>query len=122
VPEPVRRDGRADAGTAPAKLLADEHALEGAELEAAVGLRNVDVHQAELVGLRDHVCGVDRALVVLTLPRADLALGEVVRQVAQRPLLVRQPERDAAGGSFFDGRHRLKGTSTDWSVNRQSEA
>jgi hypothetical protein len=105
VPEPIRRDGRANPGAAPAELLADQQALERAELEAAVGLRDVDVHQAELVGLGDHVRRVDRALVVLAFLRADLPLGEVVRQVAKRLLLVRKPERDPAGGVLLDGRH-----------------
>src|SRR6266478_4357415 len=103
--ESVRRDGRADPRATPTELLTDQHPLERAELEASVGLWNVDVHQPELVGLRNHVRGVDRALVVLALLRADLSLGEVVRQLAKRLLLVPEAERDAAGGAFLESRH-----------------
>jgi hypothetical protein len=108
VAEPVRHDRRADPGAAPAELLADQHALEPAELEAPIGLRNVDVHQAELVRLGEHIRGVDRALVILAFLRPDLPLREVVGEVAQRLLLVGEPERDAAGGAFLECRHRLR--------------
>ena len=75
-------DGAPDTGAAPAELFADEHAFERTELETAVGLGNVDVHQAELVRLCDHVRRMGGVLVVLALLRTDLPLGEVVSQVA----------------------------------------
>src|SRR5438445_282149 len=46
---------RSDAGTAPVELLADEHAVEGVQTEAAVLRRDVEVHQPDLVALRDHL-------------------------------------------------------------------
>jgi hypothetical protein len=56
---------------------------------------------------------VGRLLVVLGGARADLLLGELPRQPAQRLLLAAERERDA-GGSFLDGRLR---SLTDWSIN-----
>ena len=105
VAEPVRCDRGADARAAPAQLLADQHPLERAELEAAVCLGHMDVHQTQLVRLREHLGRVRRALVVLAFLRPDLALREVVREVAQRLLLVGQAERDPAGRPFFERRH-----------------
>jgi len=55
----------------------------------------VRVHQADLVGLRDHVRGVGLVLVVLGGLRPDLAGSEVVRELAQGPLLFRQRKGDA---------------------------
>jgi len=56
--EPVRADRSAHPRAAPVRLLADEDPVEGRQLEAAVLGRDVEVHQAELVRLRDHVGGV----------------------------------------------------------------
>jgi len=105
VAQAVGDDRGADPGAAPAELLADEQALEAAELEAAVRLRDVQVHQPELVGLGQDVCRVRGVLVVLPLLRPDLLLGELVREVAQRLLLVGEPERDARSGCLLDRRH-----------------
>ena len=58
-------------------------------------LGDVRVHQPDLVRLRDHVGRVRLVLVVLGRLRPDLLLGELVRQLAQRALLVRQREGDA---------------------------
>ena len=66
-----------------------------AEPEATVLLRDTDVHQPELVRLRDHVGRVRRVLVVLGRAGADLLLRELVRELAQRLLLVREREGDA---------------------------
>ena len=98
-PRPFARDRRPDARAAPVELLADEHAVEAAEAEPAELLGNVEVHQAELVRLRDHVDRMLHLLVVLGLLRPDLLLGELARELAQRLLLVRQRERDAAGAA-----------------------
>jgi len=56
----------------------------------------VDVHQPELVRGRDQVGGVRRVLVIGGRARADLVLGELVRERAQRLLLLRQVEGNAA--------------------------
>ena len=68
--------------------------------------RDVQVHQADLVRLRDHVGRVDHVPVVLGLPGPDLPLREVVRELAERALLVRQGERDALRQELFGGRDR----------------
>jgi len=57
------------------------------------------------VRLRDHVGRVDLVLVVLGGLRADLLLGELVRELAQRPLLLGQRKGDAR----FDCRCRRHG-------------
>ena len=76
--------------------------------EAAERLGDVEVHEAELVRLRDHVDGVRRVLVVLGGLRPDLLLGELARERAQLALLGRQRERDAAGDA---GLHLGHGSS-----------
>ena len=81
VAEAVGDDRRSDPRAAPAELLADEHPLEHAELEAAVGLGDVHVHQPELVGLRNQIGGMRRVLVVLALLRADLPLREIMGEI-----------------------------------------
>ncbi len=53
--EAVRAERGADAGAAPVELLADEHPVERVQAEPAVLRRDVQVHQADLVRLRDHV-------------------------------------------------------------------
>ena len=103
--EAVGGDRGADAGAAPVELLADEHAVEAAEPGAAELLGDVEVHQPELVRLRDHVDRVLHLLVVLGLLRPDLLRGELARQLAQRLLLVRERERDAGRRSLLDRGH-----------------
>ena len=56
--------------------------------EAAERLGDVEVHEAELVRLRDHVGRMRRVLVVLGRLRPDLLLGELARERAQLLLLV----------------------------------
>ena len=82
-----------------------EHPREAGQSRAAVLLREVDVHQADLVRLRDHVGRMRRVLVVLRGLRPDLLLGELARELAQRLLLVAEREGDAAG-FLFDRRCR----------------
>ena len=106
---------RADARAAPVELLADEHAVEAAEAGAAVLLRDVQVHQAELVRLRDHVGRVLHLLVVLVLFGPDLLGREVARELPQRLLLVRQREGDPRRRALLDRGHLLP-ASIDWSV------
>jgi hypothetical protein len=94
-PQRVRgeRDGHARA--APGELLADQDPVERLEPEAAVLLGDVDVHQAELVRLRDDVSRVRLVLVVLGRLRPDLLLGELACERPQLLLLVGQRERNA---------------------------
>ena len=106
--EAVREDRRADPGAAPVQLLADEHAVERRKPEPAERLGDVEVHEAELVRLRDHVDRVRRVLVVLGRLRPDLLLGELARERAQLALLGRQRERDAAGDAGLQLGHDLR--------------
>ena len=85
----------------------DEHAVEGGEAEAAEALGHVQVHQAELVRLRDHVGRVRLVLVVLGRLRPDLLLGEVARELAEVLLLLAQGERDARADSLLDRGHAV---------------
>ena len=55
---------------------------------------------------RNHVRRVRLMLVVLGGDRADLPLGELVRQRPQVALLVDQGERDPACSGLFGDRHR----------------
>jgi len=103
--EAVGGDRGADAGAAPVELLADEHPVEAAEAGAADLLRDVEVHQPELVCLRDHVDRVLHLRVVLGLLRPDLLRGELARKLAQRLLLVGEGERDPGRRSLFDRGH-----------------
>ena len=105
-PECVGDERDRDPRTAPGELLADQDPVEDREAGPAELLRDVDVHQAELVRLRDHVRRVRLMLVVLGGDRADLLLGELVRQRAQVALLVGQGERDPACSGLFGDRHR----------------
>ena len=61
-------------------------------------LGDVRVHQADLVRLRDHVGRVRLVLVVVGRHRADLLGRELVRELAQRLLLVGQREGDTGAG------------------------
>src|ERR1044072_6235170 len=102
--EDVRDNRRGDPGAAPAELLADQRALHRAEAGAAELLGHVRVHQADLVRLRDHVGGGRLVLVVLGGLRADLLLRELVRELTQRALLLREREGDSCSGCRY-GRH-----------------
>ena len=84
--------------------------------------RHVQVHQAELVRLRDHVGRVGHVLVVLGRPRPDLLLREVVRELAQRALLLGERERHALGDGVLGVAIEPSPCcsslrSIDWSVN-----
>ena len=105
--EAVRADGGADPGATAVQLLADEHAVEGREPDAAQRLGHVQVHQSELVCLRDDVDGVGRMLVVLGRLRPDLLVGELACERAELALLGRELERDAAGDTGLNCCHDL---------------
>ena len=90
--EAVGHQGGADAGAAPAQLLLDQAAGEVVEPGAAVGLGDVDVHEAHLPRLVDDLLGPGAVAVVVPGDGADLLLGEVVGQLAQILLLVGQRE------------------------------
>ena len=68
-------------------------------------LRQVQVHQADLVRLGDDVGRMGLVLVALGRPRADLLLRELARERAQLLLLVGEGERDAAGDTGLDCGH-----------------
>ena len=103
--EAVRADRGADPGAAPVELLADEDPVEGREAEPAERLGHVQVHQAELVRLGDHVDGVGLVLVVLRRLGPDLLLGELASKLAQTLLLLGQGERDARADTLLDRGH-----------------
>src|SRR5207302_1374968 len=73
--ETVHDECRADAGAAPVELLADQRPVEAREARAAVLLRNVRVHQTEVVRLHDNVGRVRLVLVVFRRLRPDFPLG-----------------------------------------------
>src|SRR3954452_6801169 len=75
---------------------------------AAVLLRNVEVHQAELVRLADDVGGVGHVHVVLGRPRPDLLLRERAGERAQLALLIGERERDSARYTLADRSHSLR--------------
>ena len=104
-PSPLAPIEVAIAGAAPVQLLRDEHAVEGGEAEAAEALGHVQVHQAELVRLRDHVGRVGLVLVVLGRLRPDLLRGEVARELAEVLLLLAQGERNARADTLLDRGH-----------------
>src|SRR5581483_12368027 len=106
--EAVGADRGGDARAAPVELLADEHAVERREAGAAVLLGDVQVHQPDLVRLRDHLGGVLHRLVVLRLLGADLVLGELAGELAQRLLLLGEGERDAVRRALLRRRHGLR--------------
>jgi hypothetical protein len=87
-------------------LLSDEHPVEGGKAEAAVLGRHVEVHQAELVRVRDHLRGVSHLGVVLGFTRPDLAFRERVGEPAQLLLLLGQGERNACRRSLVDRDHQ----------------
>src|SRR3954468_8935609 len=76
----------------------------------AVLLRNVGVHQAELPGLLEDLLRPRAVAVVVPGDWTDLLFGEVVRHLAQRPLLVGQREID-------HGLAPWRICAIDWSVN-----
>ena len=69
--------------------------------------RDVEVHEAELVRLRDDVGRMRRVLVVLGGLRPDLLLGELARERAKLLLLGRQGERDARGDTGLHRGHAI---------------
>ena len=75
------------------------------QAETAERLGDVQVHQAELVRLRDDVDRMRRVLVVLGRLRPDLLLGELARERAELLLLRRQGERDPARHARLKLRH-----------------
>ena len=91
------------------------------EPRAAVLLRDLGVHQADLVGLLDDLLRQGGVPVVLPRDRADLLLGEVVRQLAQVFLLVGEREVNHVKVSLSESGERvgggLLGQTTDWRVN-----
>ncbi len=89
------------------ELLPHEHPVERGELRAAERLRQVEVHQPELVGLGDDVGRVRLVLVVLRRLGSDLLLRELAREGAKLLLLVGERERDAVRKARLHGRHRV---------------
>jgi hypothetical protein len=89
--------GGADAGAAPAVLLGDEHAVEGAEPEAAARLGDVRVHQPELPRLLQRRVGVLARLVVVARDLADFVDGEVAGEAAEGFLFAGELEIDHVG-------------------------
>ncbi len=65
----------------------------------------MEVHQTDLVRLRDHLDRVAHVHVVLGRDRADLLGGELAREGAKLLLLIRQGERDAARDGLLGGGH-----------------
>jgi hypothetical protein len=102
---PVRADRRPDAGAAPVELLADEHPVERRELGAAERLGEMEIHEAELMGLGHDLGRVRLVLVVLRRLRPDLLLGELAREGAELLLLVGEGERDPARDGLVDRGH-----------------
>ena len=103
--EAVGADRGADARAAPVELLADQHAVEAGQLRSAEPLRQVQVHEADLVRLGDDVGRMRLMLVTLRRARPDLVLGERAREGAQLLLLVGEGEGDAAGDTRIDCGH-----------------
>ena len=103
--EPVRHDRGADPRAAPAQVLTDQHAFEAGERRPTVFLRDVNVHQPDLVRAGDQISRVRRVLVVRPFLGADLLLREIVRQLAQGLLLVGQGKGDPARDSVLQRRH-----------------
>ena len=101
----VGADGGADPRAAEVELLADEHPVEAGQLGPAQRLRQVQVHEADLVRLGDDVGRLGLVLVVLRRLRADLLLGELSRERAQLALLVGERERHATRDACLDRGH-----------------
>ena len=82
----------------------------------------MEVHQAELVSVRDQLRGMALLGVVRGFTRPDLPLGERVGEPAQFLLLLREGEGNARCGSrraLFDCDHPvLSPRLIDWSVKR----
>ena len=83
------------------ELLADQHPVEAGQLRPAEPLRQVQVHQADLVRLGDDVGRMGLMLVTFGRARPDLVLRERAREGAQLLLLVGEGERDAAGDTPY---------------------
>jgi hypothetical protein len=107
-PEAVREDRGGDAGATPVELLPDEHAVEGRELGPAERLRDVEVHEPQLVSLRDDVRRMRRVYVVLGRLGPYLLLGELACERAKLALLGGQRERDAARDAGLKLSHDLR--------------
>ena len=103
--EPVRPDRRADTRAPPVQLLPDEHPVEARELGTAERLRQVQVHQPDLVRFGDDVGGMNLTFVADGRPRPDLLLCERASERAQLALFVGQPERDSRAGTLLDCCH-----------------
>ena len=70
-----------------AYLLADEHALKAAQLEAAARLGNVRVDQSKLPRLLKDWSRVLHGLIVVAGDRDHLVLGKVARELLERFLI-----------------------------------
>ena len=103
--EAVGADRGADARAAPVELLADQHAVEAGKLRPAEPLRQVQVHEADLVRLGDDVGRMRLMLVTFRRARPDLVLRERAREGAQLLLLIAEGEGDAAGDTRIDCGH-----------------
>jgi len=67
----------------------------------------VEVHQAELVRMRDELRRVPLLGVVFGLAGPDLPFGEHAREPAQLLLLLAQGKRNACRSDLFDGDHQV---------------
>jgi hypothetical protein len=109
-----------DPRATPGQLLLDQAAVHVGRARTAVLLRDVGVHEPHFPGLLDDVLRPGAVLVVLPGLGTDLLLGEVVRHLAQRLLLVGQREVDhvlARLLGFSRGAPWRYAHQIDWSVN-----
>ena len=103
--ERVGHDGDGHARATPRELLADQHPFECRQAEPADLLREMHVHEPELVRLRDDVRRVRPVLVVLGRLRPNLVLGELAGESAKLALLRRRRKRHAVGELGLHRRH-----------------
>ena len=95
-----RPDRRGKAGAAPRELLGDQTRRHCRHAAAAVLGRDRVRGQPERRRLREQLGRAVLALVPLPCDRAQLALGEVVREVPQLPLLGRELETDPLSHAY----------------------
>jgi hypothetical protein len=89
--------GGGNAGAAPAELLVDQAAVEGAKAHAAAALRDVGVHQPKLPALLHDGVGPLAGFVVVAGGRTDDVLREIVRELLQFLLFLGELEADSHG-------------------------
>src|SRR4029450_2237510 len=87
--ETVGEDRGPDARAAPVQLLTDDDAAESGRPESPERFRHMEIHEPELVRLRDDVGRMRRVLVVLGRLRPNLLLRELACERSQLSLLPR---------------------------------